>query len=207
MNLKKTSKQGLIFVVSGPSGSGKTTLVKKLLGDKGPRRILTRSVSLTTRPRRSGERNKKDYFFISEKQFRQERKAQNLLEWTSYLGYYYATPKDFIEERLKAAKNIILCLDLKGALALKRRYPRNIVTIFVVPPSLDTLLHRLAKRCHKTKDEEVKQRLRLAQEELQAAGRYDYCLVNKDLAQTARQLKDIILKEIRRHKHLESRLN
>ncbi len=119
-----------------------------------------------------------------------------MLEWTSYLGYYYATPKDFIEEQLKVAKNIILCLDLKGALTLKRRYPRNIVTIFVMPPSLDTLLHRIAKRCNKTKDEEVKQRLKLAQQELQAAGRYDYCLVNKDLNAAVRQLKDIILKEI-----------
>jgi guanylate kinase len=204
---KQIKKRGLIFIVSGPSGSGKTTLVKKLLSTKDLEHKLARSISLTTRSKRSGEQDKKDYFFISEKQFRQELKAQNLLEWTSYLGYYYATPKDFIEEQLKVAKNIILCLDLKGALTLKRRYPRNIVTIFVMPPSLDTLLHRIAKRCNKTKDEEVKQRLKLAQQELQAAGRYDYCLVNKDLAQTTRQLKDIILKEIGRHKYLKSRLN
>lgn len=197
-------KRGLIFIVSGPSGSGKTTLLKRLLRNKDLKHKLVRSISLTTRFKRSGEQDKKDYFFISEKQFRQAQKAKNLLEWTKYLGYYYATPRDFIEEQLKEAKNIILCLDLKGALTLKRQYPRNTVTIFVMPPSQETLLHRITKRCHKTKDEEVKQRLKLAQQELQAAGGYDYCLVNKDLNAAVRQLKGIILKEIL---YLKSRLN
>jgi guanylate kinase len=156
---------------------------------------LARSVSFTSRPRRSGEQDKRDYFFISEKRFRQEQKAQNLLEWTKYLGYYYATPKEFIERQLHKAKHVILCLDLKGAFTIKRQYPKNTVTIFVIPPSLDTLLHRITTRCNKTKEEEVRQRLRLAQEELSACDRYDYCVVNKDLEQATKQLKGIILKE------------
>ncbi len=158
----KAKKRGLLFIVSGPSGSGKTTLVKKLLGVKRLKRKLTRSISLTTRPRRSGEQNKRDYFFISLKQFRQAKRLKKILEWTKYLGHYYATPRDFIAGQLKAGRNIILCLDVKGALALKRRYPHNTVTVFVLPPSKGTLLERISRRCHKTKDEEIKQRLKLA---------------------------------------------
>ncbi len=193
--------QGLIFIISGPSGSGKTTLLKNLLCDKTLKNKLVRSVSFTTRPARSGEQDKKDYFFISERRFTQEQKAQNLLEWTKYLGYYYATPKVFIERQLNKAKHVILCLDLKGALAIKRRYPKHTVTIFVMPPSLDTLLYRITTRCNKTKREEVRQRLRLAQQELTASGRYDYCVTNKDLAQAIKQLKGVILKETMRLKY------
>lgn len=192
---KQSKKRGLIFIISGPSGSGKTTLVENLLGNKTLQNKLVRSISCTTRPGRSGEQDKKDYFFISEKRFRQEQKAHNLLEWTKYLGHYYATPKEFIERQLHKAKHIILCLDLKGAFTIKRQYPKNTVTIFVMPPSLDTLLHRIATRCNKTKEEEVRQRLRLAQQELAACDRYDYCVVNKDLEGAAKQLRGIILKE------------
>ncbi len=193
---KQSKKQGLIFIISGPSGSGKTTLVKNLLGNKTLKNKLVRSISFATRPKRSGEEDKKDYFFISERRFKQEQKAQNLLEWTKYLGYYYATPKDFIERQLDKDKHVILCLDLKGALTIKQRYPKHTVTIFVMPPSLGALLHRITRRCNKTKDEEVRQRLTLAQQELSAADRYDYCVVNKDLDQATKQLKGIILKEI-----------
>jgi len=192
---KQSKKQGLVFIISGPSGSGKTTLVENLLGNKTLKNKLARSISFTTRPGRSGEQDKKDYFFISEKRFRQEQKAHNLLEWTKYLGYYYATPKELIERQLHKSKHIILCLDLRGAFTIKRQYPKNTVTIFVMPPSLDTLLHRIATRCNKTKEEEVRQRLRLAQQELSACDRYDYCVVNKDLEGATKQLKGIILKE------------
>ena len=189
-------QRGLIFIISGPSGSGKTTLVKKLLGNKTLKNKLAKSISFTTRPRRSGEQDKKDYFFISEKRFKQSQKAKKILEWTKYLGYYYATPKEFIEKQLQKVKHVILCLDLKGTFTIKRQYPKNTVTIFVMPPSLDTLLHRIATRCNKTKEEEVRQRLRLAQQELSACDRYDYCVVNKDLNQAIKELKGIILKEI-----------
>ncbi len=198
---KQVKKRGLIFIISGPSGSGKTTLVKKILGNQTLKNKLARPVSFTTRPTRSGEKDKKDYFFISGKRFQQEQKAQNLLEWTKYLGYYYATPKEFIEKQLNRGKHVILCLDLKGAFTIKRRYPKDTVTIFVIPPSLDALLHRITARCNKTKEEELRQRLRLAQQELVARGRYDYCVVNKDLNQATKQLQGIILKEVRQLKN------
>ncbi|MFH0912926.1 MAG: guanylate kinase [Candidatus Omnitrophota bacterium] len=192
----RVNKGGLVFILSGPSGSGKTTLLKGILRRKDLKNQLARSVSLTTRPKRSGERDGRDYFFISAEQFKEARKAKKILEWTRYLGYYYATPKALIDCKLKRAKNLILCLDLKGAFVLKRRYPCNVVTIFVMPPSLDTLLGRITRRCRSTRDEEVRQRLGLAQEEVRVAARYDYCVVNKNLSEATRQLKDIILKEI-----------
>lgn len=193
---EQIKKRGLIFIVSGPSGSGKTTLAKKLLFDRGLRNKLVKSVSLTTRPKRSGERDKKDYFFISQKQFEQAQKAKKILEWTEYLGYYYATPKDFIDRQIKKAKNVILCLDLRGAFILKRLYPRDTRTIFIMPPSIDALFDRMTKRCRKTRNEEVRRRLQLAREEVRAASGYDYCLVNKDLRRALRQLRDIISEEI-----------
>lgn len=152
---------------------------------------------MTTRPKRSGEQDRKDYYFISQEQFREEKKAKKLLEWTRYLGYYYATPKDFLERQLEKLKSVILCLNLKGTLEIKQLYPQNSVTIFVMPPSHAALLERMRKRCSKTKAQEVKQRLRLAQKELLAAKRYDYSLVNHDIQQATRQLKEIILKEIK----------
>lgn len=185
-----------IFIISGPSGSGKTTLVKDLLKNQAVKNKLVKSVSLTTRPRRSGERKGRDYFFISEKEFSQLRKAKKILEWTCYLGYYYATPKDFIEKKLAEGKSLVLCLDLKGALKIKGAYPKDTITIFIVPPSLKALRQRIEKRCDKTRKKEIRERLKYARREILAARRYDYCLVNKNLVDTVKELKNIVLREI-----------
>ncbi len=195
---KKEVLPGKIFVISGPSGSGKTTLVKRLLRDRSLRKILVHSISLTTRHKRSKERNKKDYFFITEKQFNEERKAKKILEWTRYLGYYYATPKDFVENQLKYGGNVILCLDLAGARKIKKLYPRNTRTIFVEPPSIDVLHSRIRNRCHKTAHEEISQRLGLAQQEISSARQYDYSLVNQDLDLGVQELKRIIVENIKK---------
>lgn len=188
--------QGLIFVLSGPSGSGKTTLLKSLLKNKDLKNKLVKSTSFTTRPKRRDERDCKDYFFISERQFKQKRKERRILEWTRYLGYYYATPKDFIERHIEKNTLVMLCLDLKGALKIKRLYPKNTVTIFVMPPSLEALRDRIKKRSRKTKREEIDTRINLAKKELKASRRYDYLVVNRDLELTVKKLKDIILKNI-----------
>lgn len=193
---RRIKKQGLIFIVSGPSGSGKTTLLKSLLRREDLKNKLARSISFTTRPQRSGEKDKKDYFFIGAEQFQREKRAHRILEWTKYLGCYYATPRGFVEKQVNKGRHVIACLDLRGAQEIKKHYPQNTVTIFIMPPSLGVLLNRITGRCRKTKKEEVKQRLKLAQEELLASSRYDYCLVNNDLGQAIRQAKDIIVKEI-----------
>jgi guanylate kinase len=124
---------GRIFVVSGPSGSGKTTLLKRALAGKFLKKKFVKSVSITTRPKRSGEREARDYFFVKPLEFRRLNKAKKILEWTRYLGYYYGTKKEFLEERLIEGKHLALCLDHKGALRLKKLYPKNTVTIFVDP--------------------------------------------------------------------------
>lgn len=189
-------EKGLIFVISGPSGSGKTTLTSKIVKDRALKKKLLKPVSFTTRLRRSQEKNGRDYFFITDEQFRGQQRAKKILEWTQYLGYYYATPKDFIEQQLKRGKHIILCLDLRGALKIKRLYPKDSTTVFIMPPSLIELRKRLKKRCNRTKHEEVQKRLELARQEVQAAQKYDYWLVNKNLGQVVKKLKRIILNKI-----------
>lgn len=189
-------KQGLIFVISGPSGSGKTTLLKELLKTKGLKNRLAKSVSYTTRTKRPNEIGAKDYFFISKKDFIQKRKGKKLLEWTRYLGYHYATARDFIEGKLLKGKYPILNLDFKGALRIKKLYPENSVLIFVMPPSLETLKVRIEKRSQKTKKSEIARRMNLAKRELLNVSQYDYRVVNKDLRLAVRKLKDIILSRI-----------
>ncbi|MFA5156485.1 MAG: guanylate kinase [Candidatus Omnitrophota bacterium] len=193
-NRKKA--RGLIFVISGPSGSGKTTLAERILKDKVLGNSLRKSVSFTTRPKRSGERHRQDYFFLTESRFKQQVKAKKILEWTNYLGYYYGTPKSSVDSQISKGRHLLLCIDLKGAKNLKRLYPKNTVTIFVVPPSLAELRKRIKNRCSKTAEHEVRRRLERAKKEIPQAARFDYRLKNKDLKKTVRQLKDIILNRI-----------
>lgn len=197
--LKNSARQktrGKIFVISGPSGSGKTTLLKKALTSRSLKGRLAKSISVTTRLKRPGERQARDYFFVSPQEFRRLNKSKKILEWTRYLGYYYGTKKDFLEESLIKGKHIALCLDLKGALKLKKLYPQDSVTIFIVPPSIKELRNRLEGRCSQSRQEEIARRLKLARGELKNARRYDYVLRNNNLAQAEERLQKIILKKI-----------
>ena len=155
-----------------------------------------KSISLTTRPKRSKERSGTDYLFISEKQFQARQKAKKILESTRYLGYHYATPRDFVEGKLRQGKHILLCLDLAGVLRVRHFYPRNTTTIFILPPTLSELYTRIRKRCQKTTAEEIEKRLKLARKEMLWAKKFEFHLVNRDLKQAARQLKQIILDKI-----------
>jgi guanylate kinase len=190
--------KGLIFVISGPSGSGKTTLAGALLKSAKLSKILVKSVSCTTRPKRPGEKERKDYFFLTPGMFWRSLKAKKFLEWTKYLGYYYATPREHVEKQLKRDKNLILCLDRRGALRIKKLYPHNALTIFIRPPSLGVLKKRIEKRCSSTKREEVRSRLELAQEELRSCEEYDYSLANENLLSAVKRLESIVLKEIKK---------
>lgn len=184
-------------MLSGPSGSGKTTLAEKVLQAPGLRKKLVRSISFTTRPKRSGEKDKRDYFFISRRRFLEQNRQKKILEWTRYLGYYYGTPKAHIDKQLAQGRHVLMCLDLRGAVLIKRMYPQKAVTIFVKPPSLGTLRKRIEGRCSKITPDEVRRRLRLARGELLAAAKYDYRLVNGDLSRGVNELKKIILSNIK----------
>jgi guanylate kinase len=194
--VKKRSLKGLIFVISGPSGSGKTTLLKKALLDKGLKSKFAKSVSLTTRKKRSGEREGRDYFFVSRDLFQKLLKHKKILEWTRYLGYYYGTKKDFVEEKLAQGKNLALCLDLKGAQALKKLYPKNTVTIFIIPPSISELRKRIEKRCSKIEEKEIVGRLNIAAKELKGLKFYDYSVRNENLNKAVSRLKEIIFNHL-----------
>ncbi|MBN1913086.1 MAG: guanylate kinase [Candidatus Omnitrophica bacterium] len=194
--MKKSAKfKGLLIILSGPSGSGKSTLLNRLVADQFFKKSLFKSISYTTRPQRSGEKDKKDYFFLSQREFRRFNSEKKILEWTRYLGYYYGTPRGFLEAQLKKGNDIIMCLDLKGALKLKKIYPENTLTIFILPPSIGELGARIRRRCLKTCASEIKKRLSLAKKELEAAQEYDYCLANKEIDKATSKLKGIILKE------------
>ena len=190
-----SQSQGKIFVISGPSGSGKTTLLTSLIQDKKIGKLLVKSCSITTRPKRAKEREAKEYFFVTPKEFRRLLKAKKILEWTRYLGYYYGTPKEPLQKQLKGGKFVGLCLDLKGARILKKIYPHNTVTIFVLPPSLSVLRKRIQNRSRQTNPQEVKQRMLLAARELRAAGKFDYCILNQNLPVALKELKNIFLRE------------
>jgi guanylate kinase len=192
---KRKNKPGKIFILSGPSGSGKTTLLTRLIKDKKIAKSLIKSCSVTTRPRRPGEAQGKDYFFVGRDEFRRLLKAKKILEWTRYLGYYYGTPKGPVEKLLKEGRNLGLCLDLKGARTLKRIYPRNTVTIFVLPPSIGALKARIEGRCRETNKKEIAQRLRLAKKEVLAASHFDYRVLNRNLRVALQETRKIFFKE------------
>ena len=189
-------KRGMLFVLSGPSGSGKTTLAQRILKDKRLKGILHRSVSVTTRPKRRGEIQGRDYFFVSDAEFKKQLKEKKILEWTRYLGYYYGTPKRYLDEQLKKGRNILLCLDIRGAKRIKRLYPKNSVTIFIEPPSLEVLSQRLKNRSIKTDETCIKERIALARSELQQARLFQIRLINEDLNKVVDKLRKIILSEL-----------
>lgn len=192
-----TKKRGLIFVISGPSGSGKTTLAKKLLIDRALKKKLSRLVSFTTRPRRPGERNRRDYFFLKKAQFLKMLDEKKFLEWTRYLGYYYATAKDNIRDKLQQGKSVVLCVDQRGAFRIRRLFPLASRLIFVLAPDLKTLEQRINLRSQRARDDqETAQRLYLARQEIKHKGKYDYRIVNKDLGKALTELKAIVRREL-----------
>lgn len=193
---EKSGNKGIIFVVSGPSGSGKTTLAESLLKDKRLKKKIVKSVSFTTRPHRSGEKDGKDYFFISEAEFKANIKAKKILEWTRYLGYYYATPRAFVAKEINRGKSILLCLDLRGARKIKKIFPQDTRTVFIRPPSIKELRSRISSRCSMTKKDEISRRLKLAEREIRYSKEYDYNILNKDFTQAIEELKEIVIKEV-----------
>lgn len=181
-----------LFVVSAPSGSGKTTLCNKLLKDG---LSLKRSISMTTRPPRRSEKDGVDYHFVSGKYFRDTIKKNGFLEHEENFGFLYGTPKKFIERHLKAGDNVLLSIDVKGAMNVKKEYPEESVLIFILPPSLSALKERLQARRSEDKSA-ISARLKLAKREMAYKKRYDYTVVNDRLDAAYKKLKEIVIKEI-----------
>ncbi|MFH1778230.1 MAG: guanylate kinase [Candidatus Omnitrophota bacterium] len=185
-------RKGKLFVVSAPSGSGKTTLCAKILNTRNIK--ISRSVSMTTRPPRGDEKNGRDYFFIDLANFKQMIKQRAFLEWAKVFDHFYGTPYRFIEETLSCGKNVLLNIDVQGALQIKRKMPQSIL-IYIVPPSMQELKMRLLKRNTEAM-KEIKKRLEVAREELKKIKHYKYVIVNDNVRQATARLKDIINKEL-----------
>lgn len=183
-------KKAFLWVVSGPSGSGKTTLCEKLI--QHDKLDIARSVSFTTRSLRRGEKNKKDYIFVSRQEFRKKIKAGDFLEWKEVFGNLYGTSKRKVQSLLKKNKGVLLCIDVQGALEIKHKFPKQAISVFVVPPNAKELERRTKMR-NREKGRELKRRLDFAKTELSYAKKYDYIIVNDDLAEALKNLESIII--------------
>jgi guanylate kinase len=191
---RATICKGRIVILSGPSGSGKTTLYKKILSSPRLRNLLVRSVSVTTRPRRPGERSGRDYIFMSPEQFASRRKKGFFLEWKKVFAHYYGTPLAPVKAFLKRGKSVLLAIDVKGARDVWRKVPRAL-KIFVKTPTFAVLKKRLLQR-QTENSRDLAVRLRVAKTELKEATHYDYVLINDSLERCYRELEEILLAEL-----------
>lgn len=186
--------KGILIVVSGFSGAGKGTLMKELLKNYPGQYML--SVSATTRRPRDGEAHGRDYFFISKEEFEKMIAEDQLIEYARYVDNYYGTPRAYVEQKLEEGKDVILEIEIQGAMKVKETFPETVL-LFVTPPTAGELKKRLTGRGTESEDV-INSRLRRAVEEAGGMDRYDYLVVNDDLAACTKELHDIIQSEHRR---------
>ncbi len=182
--------KGILYVISGPSGVGKGTICKILLEKHSN---LSLSVSATTRAPREEDTDGVTYFFKSQNEFKKMIDEDSFLEWAIYNGNYYGTPKGPVEEGLKGGKDIILEIDVQGALNVMEKAAES-VSIFIAPPDEETLYIRLKNRGSES-DEEIKKRITTAKRELELKEKYDYIVINDDLDEAVRAIENIMKKE------------
>lgn len=187
----KLNQRGLLVVISGPSGVGKGT-VRKALFDI-PNHDLVYSVSMTTRPPRDGEVDGVDYYFVSKEEFLKRIEEDKFLEWAEFVGNYYGTPKDKVEEQLELGKEVVLEIEVEGALKLRKKV-KDAVFIFIVPPGRQALYDRLLKRGTEAK-EIIEARVKKADNEFLLAHKYDYIVVNDEVNNAADRIMAIIRAE------------
>lgn len=188
----QAQKRGVLFVYSGPSGVGKGTLSEKLFAEFGDQ--LAFSVSATTRAPREGEIDGKHYFFITRQEFERRIANNDFLEYAQFSGNCYGTPKSYVTSLLEQGKNVLLEIEVQGAMQVMERMP-ECVSIFILPPSFEELERRLRGRGTETEDK-IRLRLDTARRELEYASRYRYRIVNgSELDEAYRALREIYLKE------------
>jgi guanylate kinase len=187
----KLNERGLLVVISGPSGVGKGTIRKALFAM--PDNNFCYSVSMTTRKPRDREKDGVDYFFVTHEEFAKNIRENKLLEYAEFVGEYYGTPIDYIEKQLSDGKEVIMEIEVQGALQVQEKMP-DAVFIFIVPPSKEVLYDRLIKRgTEQVKD--IEKRIQKAEREYGLAYKYDYIVVNDDVINAADRIYAIIRAE------------
>ena len=179
--------QGILVVVSGFSGAGKGTLMKELLKRYDNYAL---SISATTRAPREGETDGKEYFFVTKEQFEKMRDERKLVEYAQYVNNYYGTPKEYVEQKMAEGKDVILEIEIQGALKVKKRFP-DALLLFVTPPSAEELRRRLVGRGTETL-EVINARLARAAEEASGMEAYDYLLINDDLDRCVEEMHQLL---------------
>ena len=182
------SQKGILAVVSGFSGAGKGTLMKALLSQYADQYAL--SISATTRSPRTGEEHGREYFFLKKEEFEQMIAEDALIEHACYVGNYYGTPKSYVMEQMEAGKDVILEIEIQGALKVKEKFPETLL-LFVTPPNAGELERRLRGRGTET-EEVICSRLKRAAEEAEYMDQYDYILVNDVLEDCVRDMHELI---------------
>ena len=181
------NRKGILIVVSGFSGAGKGTLMKELLKRYDNYAL---SISATTRAPREGETDGKEYFFVTKEQFEKMRDERKLIEYAQYVNNYYGTPKEYVEQKMAEGKDVILEIEIQGALKVKKRFP-DALLLFVTPPSAEELRRRLVGRGTETL-EVINARLARAAEEASGMEAYDYLLINDDLDRCVEEMHQLI---------------
>lgn len=187
----KLNERGLLVVLSGPSGVGKGTVRKALF--QMPEQNFTYSVSMTTRNKRPGEVDGVDYYFVTKEEFQKRIKENKFLEHAEFVGNYYGTPLDKVEERLQEGKEVILEIEVEGALQVRDKV-KDAVLIFLVPPCKEALYNRLKSRGTES-PEVIEERIKKANREFKLAYKYDYIVVNDEVVNAADRIMAIIRAE------------
>ena len=186
------SRRGFILILSSPSGAGKTSLTKALRADAEAG--LDVSVSVTTRARRSAEVDGQDYRFIDTDEFERLRDHDDLLEWAEVHGNFYGTPRRPVEKSLEAGTDMIFDIDYQGAQQVRAKLERDVVSVFILPPSMAELQSRLERRAQDSR-ETIERRLVNARREIEHWDEYDYVIVNEDLDRSFGELRAILVAE------------
>jgi len=184
----KMKHKGILIVVSGFSGAGKGTLMKQLVRTYDNYAL---SVSMTTRSHRAGEEEGKEYFFVSKEVFEEKISQEGLIEYASYCDNYYGTPRDYVEKQLEKGKDVILEIEIQGALKVKEKFPTALL-MFVMPPGAAELKKRLEGRGTES-PEVIQKRLKRATEEAEGIEQYDFIVINDKLEECVDEMHSLIL--------------
>lgn len=185
-------RRGMILILSSPSGAGKSTISRDLLLDQSL--DLKMSISVTTRPRRSSEVDGIHYHFKTKQEFEKLRAADDLLEWAEVHGNFYGTPRSPVEAALSEGRDVIFDIDWQGTQQVRKKSPKDVVTIFILPPSMEELRSRLERRAEDAADV-IAKRLENAKNEIARWQMYDYVVVNDDLQRALGEVKAIVIAE------------